>query len=1229
VLSLLLGLLLCSALAARAADDRDRPLALTPEEQARLEKESAALDEQADALYRGGQYTAATKRLEKALAMRQRLYPAARYPQGHPHLATSLNNLGFLLQEQGEYGKALDYFRQALVMYQRLYPADRYPQGHPELANSLNNLGTLLQDQGEYGKALDYLQQALEMYQKLYPTDRYPQGHHDLALSLDNLGGLLQAQGEYGKALDYHRQALAMRQRLYPAGRYPQGHPALAQSLNNLGALLQEQGEYGKALGYYRQALQMYQRLYPADRYPQGHPELATSLGNLGGLLRDQGDYGQALGYCRQALEMWQRLYPEGKYPQGHPDLAISLTNLGFLLSAQGEYGKALDYYRQALEMFQRLYPQERYPKGHPDLAKSLNELGSLLQAQGEYSKALGYYRQALEMRQRLYPQDRYPQGHHELASSLSNLGTLLRAQGEYGKAQGYYRQALEMYQRLYPQERYPKGHPDLAGRLNDLGMLLQDQGEYAKALGYYRQALEMRQRLYPQERYPQGHPELAASLHNLGSLLQYQGEYGKALGYSRQALEMEQKFYPADRYPHGHPLLAASLNSLGDLLQDQGEYAQALGYLRQSLEMRQQLYPQERYPQGHHELATTLSNLGILHQAQGEYGKALGYYRQALEMKHAQLQLFAESASEAEALNLLAKLIGDRDAFLSAASGQALAPMADHAYVLFSEDKAGYGQMLRTRQRFLRGLADDETRSRLQSLLDTRQQLARLLLAPADPSHAKERLERLKQLTNAKEKLERELAARVPELQRERARKLIKPTDLAARLPAQAVLVDTFRYRTYDAKARKWGEARYAAFVLRHDRPVVRVELGDGDAPAKGIEAALQQWRQDIANNHHSQAAEQLRRLVWEPLAKHFPEGTSTVYLCPDGEFSALPWAALPGDRKGTVLLDDYAFALVPDGLALLEQLAESPQAGGSGRLLLVGGVAYDDKPPAPREQTAKRSADVGDKITWPALAGTADEVQQVREIALRLPRPPAVTERRGKEAGTDRVLHDLQEAHVAHLATHGFFAAPKTDVRAALFDERTFGFGVGMERRGAATRNPLVQSGLVLAGANVLPRDGLFDDGGILTAEAIAGADLRGLRLAVLSACETGLGETNTLGQGVFGLQRAFHLGGCRDVVATLWKVDDEATAALMALFYRNLWEKGEAPLDALRHAQLGLMHNPQAVARLARERGGKFAEVVKEVDAAVAGPRAASAEGPAPVKQWAAFVLSGAGR
>jgi CHAT domain-containing protein len=129
----------------------------------------------------------------------------------------------------------------------------------------------------------------------------------------------------------------------------------------------------------------------------------------------------------------------------------------------------------------------------------------------------------------------------------------------------------------------------------------------------------------------------------------------------------------------------------------------------------------------------------------------------------------------------------------------------------------------------------------------------------------------------------------------------------------------------------------------------------------------------------------------------------------------------------------------------------------------------------------------------------------------------------------------------------------------------------------------------------------------------------------LAVLSACETGLGESAT-GEGVFGLQRAFHLGGCRNVVASLWKVDDEATAALMALFYHHLWAKGEPPLEALRHAQLALLRHPEKVPLLAKERGSPFATVVKRVEAP-APPQARKAT--SPEKHWAAFVLSGLGR
>src|SRR5262249_38986530 len=157
------------------------------------------------------------------------------------------------------------------------------------------------------------------------------------------------------------------------------------------------------------------------------------------------------------------------------------------------------------------------------------------------------------------------------------------------------------------------------------------------------------------------------------------------------------------------------------------------------------------------------------------------------------------------------------------------------------------------------------------------------------------------------------------------------------------------------------------------------------------------------------------------------------------------------------------------------------------------------------------------------------------------------------------------------AHLATHGFFADPhfrsilQLDPR--LFDRRT-GEGRILERRGEGARSPLVLSGLVCAGAN-RPET---PERGVLSADAIAGVLLDDLQLAVLSACDTGLGDVAG-GEGVFGLQRAFHLAGCHNVVASLWKVDDAATAALMARFYAYLFAAEESrrlpPLEALRRA------------------------------------------------------------
>jgi CHAT domain-containing protein len=173
-----------------------------------------------------------------------------------------------------------------------------------------------------------------------------------------------------------------------------------------------------------------------------------------------------------------------------------------------------------------------------------------------------------------------------------------------------------------------------------------------------------------------------------------------------------------------------------------------------------------------------------------------------------------------------------------------------------------------------------------------------------------------------------------------------------------------------------------------------------------------------------------------------------------------------------------------------------------------------------------------------------------------------------------------------------------------------------------------PLVLSGLVLAGAN-LPRTrdrfGITEgDRGILTAEAVAGLPLQGLELAVLSACDTGPGQVAG-GEGIFGLQRAFHMGGARNVVASLWKVDDQATAALMRLFYYKLWTEGKPPIVALRESQLAVYRHPEKLADLATTRGPEFTRVIQRVSSS----DRPKSQKTAPTKAWAGFVLSGIGR
>ena len=205
-----------------------------------------------------------------------------------------------------------------------------------------------------------------------------------------------------------------------------------------------------------------------------------------------------------------------------------------------------------------------------------------------------------------------------------------------------------------------------------------------------------------------------------------------------------------------------------------------------------------------------------------------------------------------------------------------------------------------------------------------------------------------------------------------------------------------------------------------------------------------------------------------------------------------------------------------------------------------------------------------------------------------------------REEDARKSAVRAALQKSRYAHLATHGFFAPEelKSALATRSGDERLFGLG------GVSGWHPLLLSGVVLSGANKEAKPG--EEDGILTALEVSEMDLSGLELAVLSACETGLGQEAS-GEGLLGLQRAFQVAGTRSVVASLWKVPDRETQALMAEFYRVAWGKTVVSrVEALRQAQLAMLREGDNRGMVRRDKEEKSGRV--------------------PPYYWAAFVLSG---
>jgi len=230
-------------------------------------------------------------------------------------------------------------------------------------------------------------------------------------------------------------------------------------------------------------------------------------------------------------------------------------------------------------------------------------------------------------------------------------------------------------------------------------------------------------------------------------------------------------------------------------------------------------------------------------------------------------------------------------------------------------------------------------------------------------------------------------------------------------------------------------------------------------------------------------------------------------LVVLPVRDLGTAPWPLLEAEPGAGPLVESASVTVAPDLLALLQPVA--PWAGRATAPVIVGDPAL---PP-------------DEEWELPPLAGAEREARRVGEL---LGAAPLV----GAAATAGEVESRAEEGDLLYVASHGV----------------------------ADAERPLHASFLALAADEAHP-DGRW------TAREIQAARLAGTRLAVLSACQTGLGQAHD--GGVIGLARAFRIAGVPRVVMSLWSVEDEATAQLMERFVAELGET--FPAEALRRAML----------------------------------------------------------
>jgi CHAT domain-containing protein/tetratricopeptide (TPR) repeat protein len=1012
--------------------------------------------------------------------------------------------------------------------------AQRTPDGRPPSVQSLIHLGDALVAAAEYAEAVGILTQSQSAVQSEPNSDP---------------GLRSTVQHHLGRAFIYNgraNEALPMLERSLSYARSQGSAGPLADSLLVVAWAQQRSGNYSAAGSALREALAI------RERTPE-HPGLAEVVSLLGLQLWFEGDLLAARATSQRAVEVAERtLRPD------HPVLALALMRLGATLLDLGDVSESIVLKQRALAIAERAFGPAHY-----ETWGYINSLAESRRRNGEYTASRALFLRALSL-----AEGRFGATHDSVATAVHNLALVDASLGDYTRARAEQVRATSTWERLLGPD-----HPFVAVALIELAAVYRAQGDSAEALPLLRRGLRIRTL-----RLGAIHRDVAKTLADLAAAYLDLGRIRDADQAITGALDIWMATAGPDTpdYAAMCDLRARIDAARGQLPDAQAFYERALTIWDASLGRQHPVY------------AETKSGLATVLARRGQVEAAETAAAEAEDTGRTHLRLMLRSLPERQALRYAATRPSGLGTLLS------LAPASPRAAGL------AYDRLVRSRSLVLdemafRGGTTDmsaEVSETYAQLTQLRRRLANLVVAGYAAASTPAFRSRLEGTRTEIEALETELARRSAPFRIEQGSDRVGFSEVRARLGADDVLVSFAKYvrRPFDrpaggASTRAPSVAEwYVAFVVTaaSSEPIA-IPLAD----AARVETLVHQWRaQLLAETAAEQPATtgpssrvlgaQLRRIIWNPLAARFTN-VRRVFVVPDGALSLLPFGALPSG-PGRYLIEDgpLVHVLTTERDLVADASTEALNKG----LLAIGGPSFSAQAgPAPRA-SATAGAAAGDvrravstqdgcgyrSMQFTPLPGSRMEAEQTEKLWTALhPSDADVSALLTGDSATEQAFKRLSAGHrVLHIATHGFFFDTSCDTAPA--GTRAVGGlatttpapAARANRDKTATENPLLLSGLALAGANRRVKLTSDDDDGILTAEEVASLNLRGVEWAVLSACDTGLG-TISAGEGVIGLRRAFQIAGVKTVMMSLWPVGDRTARRWTELLYRARLDAG----------------------------------------------------------------------